>query len=260
MKKSWVSNLWVWFLPFFVLGSGFLSFHWVASALLHSRPEVPVPDVTGKSLEQALDLLSGTNLGLFKESVEFDEGVPPGSILRQVPPAGLKVREGKMIRVVLSSGGKIVFVPDLVGVSLMESQNRLRSAGFVLGAVSQVYSVVTPEGAVMSQYPGAGTTAKPGAMVDLKVSRGTPAQGQTLFPNFVGRPLVDAQTWAEEQGFYPDVRIEENTKLPEGMVLRQSPDPDTAVSSGTVITFVASPSPRANKGITVEYPPEPTIP
>ena len=222
--------------------SSLFAMHWIASALLHSRREVVVPELTGKTLEQALDLLAPEDLGLFKESVEFDENLPPGAILRQAPPAGLRVREGKIVRVTLSSGGQVLFVPDLAGVTLAESQNRLRAAGFALGAVSQAYSGTRPEGTVLEQMPTPGAVAKPGAMVDLKVSKGNPPEGLVLMPNFVGRPLVVARGWAEDQKISPDIKEELTEAFLPGLVIRQAPGPDTPVKGDTAITLIVSKS------------------
>ena len=69
-----------------VLIASIVAFQWALNAALHTRQEVTVPDLTGKSLEQALDILSPAGLSLAKESVEFDENFPAGAVLRQAPP------------------------------------------------------------------------------------------------------------------------------------------------------------------------------
>lgn len=181
-----------------------LALHWVMSALLHSRKVVQVPDLTGKTLEQALDLLSPLNLSLSKEGIQFDEKFQPGAIVRQAPPAGLRVREWKTVRVTLSSGGQIVYVPDAAGATLTEAQNRLRTAGLSLGAVSQVYSNKYETGVVMAQNPDAGTLSHPGAMVDLTVSKGGPPAGTVLMPDFSQQTLFPRATVG--RGPIPDPR------------------------------------------------------
>jgi beta-lactam-binding protein with PASTA domain len=217
-----------------------LAVHWAVSGFLHARQIVVVPDLNGKSLEQALDLLSPLKLALAKEAVQVDENSPPGAILRQAPPAGLRVREGKIVRVTLSSGGQVVFVPDLVRVTLTEAQNRLRTAGLSLGAVTQVFSLQNDPGQVVGQNPDASVVVRPNAMVDLKVSKGAPPEGVVLMPDFINQPLPIARQWAEERKISPDVKEEMTSAFASGSVIRQTPAPDAAVTEKTLISFVVA--------------------
>lgn len=217
-----------------------MSLHWAVSGFLHSRKVVEVPDVTGKTLEQALDLLSPLELAMAKEGVQFDERLPPGAILRQAPPAGFHVREGKIVRVTVSSGGEVAFVPDLVAVSLTEAQNRLRAAGLSLGAVSQTYSLESGVGIVITQNPSAGGSTRPGTMVDLKVSKGPPPEGVVLMPVFMNRTIEEARVWADSQKISPEVKEELSGVFEPGIVMRQSPAPDTPINEKSLLTFVVA--------------------
>lgn len=217
-----------------------LAIHWAVSGFLHARQIVVVPDLTGKTLEQALDILAPLKLALAKEAVQVDENSPPGSILRHSPPAGLRVREGKTVRVTLSSGGQVVFVPDMVQVTLTEAQNRLRAAGLSLGAVTQVFSLQNENGQVVDQTPNAGVVVRPNAMVDLKVSKGAPPEGVVLMPDFINQPLSAARQWSEDRKISPDVKEEMTSAFASGSVIRQTPAPDAAVTEKTSISFVVA--------------------
>lgn len=217
-----------------------LATHWAVLGFLHSRQIVEVPDLGGKTLEQALDILSPLNLALAKEAVQVDENSPPGAVLRQAPPAGLRVREGKIVRVTLSSGGQVMFVPDLLRVTLTEALNRLRASGLSLGAVTQVYSLQNETGQVMDQTPAASAAVRPKSMVDLRVSKGPPPDGTVLMPDFINQPLSPARQWAEERKISPDIKEEVTSVFTSGTVIRQSPAPDSAVSDRTPISFVVA--------------------
>ncbi len=91
---------------------------WGIEGAIHSRPVQIVPDLKGRSISGVLDMLAPLKLSLIKSGSEFNSSVPIGSILRQRPPAGTKVREGKTIRVVLSQGGETVFTPAISGLPL----------------------------------------------------------------------------------------------------------------------------------------------
>jgi beta-lactam-binding protein with PASTA domain len=235
--------------------SSLLAIHWAVAGFLHSRQIVVVPDLTGKTLEQALDILSPLKLALAKEAVQVDETLPPGAILRHSPPAGLRVREGKSVRVTLSSGGQVVFSPDVIAVTLTEAQNRLRAAGLALGAVSQLYSLQHESGKVMDQTPAASTVVRPNAMVDLVVSRGPPPEGVVLMPDFINRPSVSAKRWADEQKISPEIKEELTSVFLPGVVIRQWPTADSAVTEKTPVVFVVSlsSSTETQAGTTVRY-------
>jgi serine/threonine-protein kinase len=246
-------------LVLFVIIASAASLQLVLNAVLHSRREVVVPDLTGKRLDQALDVLSPLGLALAKEGVEFDENLPAGAVLRHVPPAGLKVREGKIIHVTLSSGGKVSFVPDLAGKSLAEAQNLLRQAGMAPGALGQAYSQSRPQGEVLEQSPAAGAIGGRGQMVDLKVSKGPPPEGTLLAPDFVNRPLSWARHWADENKVRLETAEEARTDLPPGHILRQEPAPDTVLGadSSVKLAVVASPAgaaPSAARWIRYQMP------
>src|SRR5688572_18215018 len=100
---------------------GFI-FNWALKGAIHYQKDVIVPDLMGKALPEALDILSSHNLGLKKEGAEFNDTVPAGTVLRQQPGSGALVREGRIIRITVSQGGETVFVTELVGMSLRSSE------------------------------------------------------------------------------------------------------------------------------------------
>ena len=55
----------------------FVSIDWVFGALVHTRKEVSVPDITKKSITQALNMLATNNLAMKQAGVEFAQDVPP---------------------------------------------------------------------------------------------------------------------------------------------------------------------------------------
>jgi serine/threonine-protein kinase len=235
-------------LVLFIGACTLFSVQWALNAMLHSRKEVAVPDIGGKNVEQSLEILSPLGLSLAKDGVEFDENFPAGAVLRQAPPAGLKVREGKVIRVTLSSGGKVSFVPEIVGKTLAEAQNLLRSAGMTPGALSQAYSQAHPEGEILEQTPAAGVVGGRGTMVDFKVSKGPPPEGTLLMPDFVNRPVSLARDWAEENKVKTDVSQESHPEMLSGLVVKQSPAVDAVVAAGQTVSFTVSASTQTAAG------------
>src|SRR5689334_2203923 len=75
-----------------VVGVVAFSINRIMITVLHSRPEVVVPRLEGKSLLEALNIVSHMDLSIQQEATEFDESLPAGTIIRQQPPPGMNVR------------------------------------------------------------------------------------------------------------------------------------------------------------------------
>ena len=106
--------------------AAYYSFNAVMNSVIHSNKEIVLPDLAGKSLTEAVEEVSSLGLGLRKEGEEFNNNVPPGMVLRQAPPAGMNVREGKIIRVTISQGGEMIYVPDLKGQTVRAADITLK--------------------------------------------------------------------------------------------------------------------------------------
>ncbi len=87
-----------------------------------------------------------------------------------------------------------VTVPNVVGHTHVDAVNALQSATLSVGAVSTQSSGSVPSGSVVSQNPGAGTSALPGTSVALVESTGSGAWSGTC-PGFTNTRLL-VENWA----------------------------------------------------------------
>jgi serine/threonine-protein kinase len=225
----------------------FFAFYWginmVMSVITHSKVEVIVPDITGMHVAEALDNVSPLGLSLKKEGSEFNAELPAGTVLRQFPAAGTNVKEGKVIRVNVSSGGEVIRVPELEGQTERNAEIALRGAGLTLGAVTRKYSVVAPKDIIMTQSIAAGTVANKGDMINIFVSDGLPPEGVYLMPDWRFKDVNDAQMWAQNEGLTLDVQTIDTDEAKAGEIFNQSPEPDTNLEGiQTVTLFTASES------------------
>ena len=154
VTKSIFKVLFILILIALFLGAiAFVSFDWALSALVHSRKEVQVPDITNKQVSAALDLLEGPKLALRKIGAEFDAKLPAGTIIRQLPAAGTTIREGKVVRVWISQGSQNIPVPDLVSLPLRNAELLLRQSSLSVGSKETAYSLTAEKGTIISQEP-----------------------------------------------------------------------------------------------------------
>jgi serine/threonine-protein kinase len=123
------------------------------------KPRVEVPQVTGRRFDDAAAVLAAAHLQATR-SVEFND-LPKGLVVRTEPAAGSGATWGSTVTVVVSKGPDLVVVPDVVGLSRKQAEQRLREAGLR-------WSYVFPIGRqVVQQSPQAGDKAKRGSEVHL---------------------------------------------------------------------------------------------
>ena len=225
----------------------FLVVQWGLQGVIHSRKTQTVPDLKGRSLSSALDLISPLNLGLRKGGAEFNAGVPISSVLRQDPPAGTVVREGKIVRVVVSQGGETVLTPAIVGLPLRNAEMLLRQGQMQLGEVGESYSLKLEKGMVISQEPKSETSVERNSLVSVTVSAGAPPSGIMLMPDFQRKNLSEAQSWAVGAGVQIVETKDPAALFPAGTILTQSPAPDASLQPDSKVTFTVS-SRAAAKG------------
>jgi len=250
LKKPWVIVLIGLVVMGAVLG---LSINQLMQALLHSQPEVQVPNLEGKTLMDALGVASKLNLSIVQDGTEFDESLPAGTIVRQQPPSGMQVRQGRSIRVVVSKGGQVLFVPEVVGKPIEEAQSVLAGERLQMGAVSDIYSTGTARGIVLSQSPSSGTVVTRGAFIDIGVSKGAPPAGAPLIPDFKGKTSDTVQQWADNAGSNVDVTEDPKAVGEPGTVLKQDPAPNQPVVDGQKIRITIVPLLSAGQGTRYTY-------
>ncbi|OGR52234.1 MAG: hypothetical protein A2049_04175 [Elusimicrobia bacterium GWA2_62_23] len=228
-------------------------FSWSMETVIHNRKEVLVPDISGKSSVNALQALSENNLAMKIEGYEFNEAVPIGTVLRQVPGAGSTVREGKIVRVVFSQGGESVFTPNLIGLPLRNAELLLRQRQLVLGEVSESYSLKAEKGTVLSQDPKPELSVSKNTMVQVVVSAGVPPAGIVMMPDFRQKKSEEAQQWASQNSLSLTLSDDPASLFPGGTVIDQSPAPDTVVSGESRISLTVSSRKSSSAGSEREF-------
>ena len=217
--------------------AGYYSFNVLMSAFVREKAEVLVPDLQGKNLIECLDMLSQSKLALMKEGSEFNQDVPAGIVIRQVPPAGMNVKEGKVIKIVISQGGEIVYVPDLKGQTIRSATISLRSSGLVLGELTKKSSAKYEEGIVLKQDPAPGSTIEKDSSVNVLVSNGVPVDGTVLMLDWFGKTAEEAKKWAIDENYEVKVISKRTTLANPGEVFKQTPNFDERITKDTKITF-----------------------
>ena len=133
-----------------------------APALVSDGPApVPVPDVGGKSFDDASQALTAAGFAVARAD-DFDATIAAGKVIRTDPAANQPASRGAQITIHVSKGPETVKVPNLVGQSLDAATQQLQAAGFQVDTQSYL-----PGRVVRAQDPAAGTTVNKGTKVTL---------------------------------------------------------------------------------------------
>lgn len=195
----------------------------ISSQIILRDEMVYVPDVVGKTLDQARQELRKRDLGLNLASYEFSEEVGRGRIISQEPAPGSRLKVNRQIAVVVSSGSETVIVPLYAGKSLEQATLDLRQRGLSRGPISQIHSRRYPAGRIIAQEPPAQTEVERNHSVGFLISLGEP---ETLYimPDLIGRKVDRVAGWLHKAGFkIEDVRHVYYPGLEKGVIVRQNP-------------------------------------
>jgi serine/threonine-protein kinase len=193
-------------------------------------PQVPVPDVIGKSRDDAVATL--TNAGLQPKVHTVHSNKPPNTVTGQDPPGGTKVIKGSRVRINVSSGPQPISVPYVVGLSFDQASAQLQSAGFAVARTNVASD--QPKDNVVAQDPTG--SAAPGARVTLSVSKGPK---QSTVPDVTNQDEQSATSSLEGAGFKVTVQ-HQDVQDPglDGIVLSQTPTGGTKAAQGSTVTIV----------------------
>jgi beta-lactam-binding protein with PASTA domain len=212
----------------------------IMPAAVHTGRVCILPDITELSLKEAERILQERDLSLTVLAEEYNPLKPPGIILSQNPAPQAKVKKGRLVKVVVSKGEKMVLVPDLKGVSLRQAEIMLHEKGLEAGEIKWVSSDTFPQNVVVGGSPAFGLSVPVGMSVNLQVSLGS-SPDTVGTPGLAGISLEEAKNILRELGLeIGKVTREINNDLPVDTVLEQFPPEGAQVEKGTKINLIVS--------------------
>lgn len=210
---------------------------------------VEVPDLVGKTEEEAKALVESVNLGkqMVQEEASDQE---KGRISSQDIPPGTMVEAYTTLKYNISKGQEELTIPEYdEKVTAYAYQKSLEDMGLTVN-VQKEYSADTDDtdgmewpdvepGYVIAVSPEAGSVAKSGDTVTLTVSRGLDWGEGALVPNVVGKTEEEAVT---EFGKWSEINItkQQSADVPAGQVISQSPEAEETANPDEPASLVVS--------------------
>ncbi len=200
--------------------------------------EYELPDVTEKPLAVAFETLEDQGFIPIVQDSAFDAHYAKGMILRQNPSPYSTVKKGRRVYLVMSSGEKPIYMPDLVKESITNAELRLRELGLVLNQIYPEYSEKLPYvDVVLRQSVNPGELVEYGKKINLTVSMGAPPNSQQI-PRLVGKSLDRALKELEVVGVRRDsIQIIQRYRtdlLPRTIISQSVQEGTLVIESGKV--------------------------
>jgi serine/threonine-protein kinase len=168
---------------------------WFAHAVTNffgpSEQSVLVPTVVGQTLADAQAEAARLNLAVQVIANQPSDRFPKDVVMQQQPAAGARVREGRQLSLIVSTGVSIFPMPDLRFLSLREATLDLGHAKLALAKTTVAPNDDVPAGHVLAQDPVPLAGVHEGTRVSLTLSKGPP--GSVKVPDFVGESVDDAR-------------------------------------------------------------------
>ncbi len=231
---------------------GVLAGGWRAFSQYLAVPEVTVPNIVGKSLNEAQQVVGALRLSLQATEV-FSSSEPTGTVISQDQLPGKSVKVGRVIGVEVSAGPEIVIVPDVQRRSLTEAQLLIDQSRLRIGELREAYEEHLQGGFIISQDPQPGAKVPRGRAINLVVSKGPQ---RIELPQLVGRTLQEVRKILQDLGVtLQEVRTLPFTDRPAGTVVEQTPIAGTKIRPQDPVVVTVSIRP----GEESKPPPSPVV-
>jgi beta-lactam-binding protein with PASTA domain len=183
---------------------------------------VTLPDLVGKTYEEAKIELEKRKLAVDKKGEQFDSQWERGRVIFQDPSAGSKLKINKAVKVILSAGSERVTVPAFIGKNFQLLGDLLKESGLTKGKISQVHTP-SSAGKIIAQNPPPSEEVSRNSSVSLLVSQGETLE-KYLMPDLIGKQAETVVAKLRELNFrVEDVRPTYYPGLNPGIVIKQFP-------------------------------------
>jgi len=205
----------------------------VTITLSKGAEQYQLPDLAGKTVDQAQDALLAIKMTYGKAVGKWSDTVPTGQVIRTDPAAGATLRPGTPVDVWVSKGRQPVTVADWTGKDADTARATMEKAGLRVETTGQ-YDDHVPAGRVISQSPDAGTLYK-GDTVSLVVSRGPEL---VEVPRVTGHGIGSATDDLKAAGF--KVKVEHYSPFfGLGFVMKQDHAGDMLPKGSTIRVWIS---------------------
>ena len=176
-----------------------LSLNW----LTHHNSSMTVPQVTGKSFEEAESILEKAGFDVEIQDSVYTDTTKPMAVLKQFPEADEVVKVNRKVYLTINRAvPPMIDMPNLVGYSFRNAEMTLKNNGLRFG--DSTFKPDFARNAVLEQlYNGSpitpGTKIRMGSKIDFVLGDGV-GDKEFAVPDIIGRTFADAKQMLEAYG------------------------------------------------------------
>jgi beta-lactam-binding protein with PASTA domain len=209
-----------------------------------SSTDITVPPFVGQTIDDANDECTRIHLTCSIIAHRPSDRYPQDVVMAQEPLTGTRVREGRAVALIASTGVSIFPMPDLRYESLRNVNLILGHAKLHLAKTRIVANDDVPANHVVDQNPPPLSSVREGTDVSVTLSKGPPSSIKV--PNMVNLNVDDARQLASQN----KVHIGQIVWTPfgpygpaRGVVVRQAPAAGTSIDPFNYVSLQVSAGP-----------------
>ncbi len=138
------------------------------------KAPVPIPDVKGKTVDEATSMLTGAGFTVSPDTVfVVDSTIAPGNVLSTNPPFGQSAKQGTVVILTVSKAPDQVSVPDVTGQTGDAAKALLEAEPYTFAVtVTCEPNATVAVNIVVRTDPAVNTPVAKGSKINLVVSAG----------------------------------------------------------------------------------------
>jgi beta-lactam-binding protein with PASTA domain len=205
-----------------------------------------VPDLIGKDAITGIKMLQAKNLIAEVDDRFTDTPTDKGKIVSQDPVYSTEVREGQIVKIMVSKGAPVDRVGNYVGKNLAEVRALLKThfASFDKSLIQIVEGLISyktsdlPAGTIIAQKPEPDTPLTDEVInLELVVSQGS-SKKMIQISKYVGKNFLQVVNEVNQAGIpYLFIVKQAGENEQKGIVVAQSPDPGETIAEGRIISL-----------------------
>ncbi len=210
--------------------------------MIMKSPEIEVPDVSGKKVSKASDILEDKGFEVNSKTKKvYDDDIKEGRVVKTDPAKGRTVKKGKEITLYVSKGSKKVKIKNYVGKNVNEVKINLENKGLKVEIEKRDVTDGDnyKENIIIEQSVKAKETLNRGDAITLYIPNIV-----VVYPDFVaeGYTKEQVQKFCDDNNITLSVDEVESSSRAKGTVVSQSRAAGTKVVSGTPLRITVAKS------------------
>ena len=200
----------------------------------HHSQAITVPDFTGLQQDEVEIIAKTKRLRIEIADSSYSDDVLPGTVIRQNPVSGSKVKENRRIYLTMNAlSPEKVVMPTVTGVSLRQAKAILETYGLFVGKLSYKPDIAINnvlEQRINNSVATPGELVVKGSYINLVLGKGL-SNETTLIPDLTGMNFNSAKELLMERylnlgSVIYDVDIKSEQDSLDAFVWRQRPEYD----------------------------------